>query len=118
MTISVLIPVLLLGTAAFIIPLWTVPKGTPHVWDVTRGILLAGFAIFCFAMVVVALAFELNGADLAQGLGASPLLIFGVLASVVFKSAIAWGPVLLFMWVHMATKANARAGELMAQKGE
>lgn len=118
MTLGVFLPVLLLGTAAFLIPLWTVPRNTPYVKDVTRGIFLATFAMFCLAMAVVAFAFRLNGTDVGLGLALSPLATFGILASVAAKSAIAWAPVLVFMWVHMATQANARAGELAAKEGK
>ncbi|WP_420861144.1 hypothetical protein [Algirhabdus cladophorae] len=118
MTFGVLLPMFVLGTAAFLVPWWTVPRDTPHRRDVTRGILLAAFAMFCLAMATVALAFVLNGADLSYGFEASPLAVFAVFAQVALKSAIGWGPILAFMWVHLTTKANARAGELMAQQGE
>ena len=118
MTVGVLFPMLILGGAGFLVPLWTVSRSAAKVGDVTRGIVLASLIMFALAFFIGAWVFVLNGAGLHLAMQQAPVQTLSLLAVLAFKSALIWAPILAFMWLHLATRANKLAGEIMAREGQ
>jgi len=117
MTLGVLFPLVILVMAGFFVPFWTVSRSAVSVREVTRGIALAALILLMLAFFVGAWVFSLQGADLGLALQRVPVETMALLASLALKSALIWAPVLAFMWVHLATRANKLAGEIMAREG-
>lgn len=111
------LPLALLAGLAIVLPWLLVPRSETRVAGVTRMSALAGGIIVIAAALLHLGLNALGGADVKGALWASPRIALAAATAFALKSTLAWLPVLVFVWVYLATRANKRASDDAMREG-
>ena len=104
-------PLVLLSVLAALLPWWIVPGKTRAHSTVAAGVLTSAVMLFAIGAGLMALIYAARGAEIQAAFDVAPdgVVVFFLRLSAF--TAMAWGPILVLVWLAMAQRVEKLKGE-------